>query len=179
MATKLLIFFILFFVCLSTGCSSEKVFIEKSYEHYQKTNKSYVLKDIKYTPKKHTDIDTHEEYGMASWYTTKKFPKAITASGDIFNPNALTAAHRTLPFMSVVRVTSLFNNKSINVIINDRGPFINNRIIDLSERAAKNLEFKHRGITKVKIEYLKKESIDLKNKILKRKNKLYKCKKVL
>ena len=161
-------YFILFFCIMPLvwGCSSNRIFIDKSYEHYQAANKSYRVNDVKYIPKKHDEIDCHhEERGIASWYTTKKYPKAITASGDIFNPNALTAAHRTLPFMSVVRITSLENNKTIDVIINDRGPFIKNRVIDLSEGAAKMLDFKHKGIVDVKIQYLNKETQNLRDKI--------------
>lgn len=168
--TYLIVFY--FTTLTLQGCVTSKIFIEKSYDHYQVVNKSYSVNNEKYIPKTHHNIHHHEEFGIASWYTTKKFPKAITASGDIFNPNALTSAHKTLPFMSVVRITSLDNNKTIDVVINDRGPFIKNRIIDLSEGAAKILGFKKKGIVNVKVQYLTEETEALKNKItVKNKNK--------
>ena len=75
-------------------------------------------------------------YGNASWYGSK-FHGKKTSSGEKFNKRELTAAHRFLPFNTKVLVTNLKNKKSVVVRINDRGPFIDNRIIDLSEEAAK------------------------------------------
>ena len=89
--------------------------------------------------------------GIASLYA-KKFHKRKTASGEKFNMYALTAAHRTLKFGTVVKVTNLKNNKSVTVRINDRGPFIKGRVIDLSFAAAQKLGFVQQGITSVKIE---------------------------
>ncbi len=93
------------------------------------------------------------EIGLASFYADK-FDGRITASGDIFDQNKMTAAHRTLPFGSKVKVTSFENKKTVIVIINDRGPFVNDRVIDLSKSAAKKLDFISSGVTKVKIEVL-------------------------
>jgi len=95
--------------------------------------------------------------GVASWYGYesgkhyRKHPK--TANGDIFNPNILTAAHKTLPFGTKVKVTNLKNNKSVIVVINDRGPFIKGRIIDLTKHASKVIDME--GTTKVTLAYLK------------------------
>jgi rare lipoprotein A len=77
--------------------------------------------------------------GIASWYGVP-FDGRPTASGEIFEKEKLTAAHRTLAFGSVVRVRNLLNSKTVEVRINDRGPFVNNRIIDLSEAAARNVD---------------------------------------
>ncbi len=93
------------------------------------------------------------EIGLASFYADK-FDGRITASGDIFDQKKMTAAHRTLPFGSKVKVTSFENSKTVIVIINDRGPFVNDRVIDLSKAAAKKLDFISKGVTKVKIEVI-------------------------
>lgn len=93
------------------------------------------------------------EIGLASFYADK-YHGRVTASGDIFDQEKLTAAHRTLPFGSKVKVTNLENNKSITVSINDRGPFVNDRVIDLSKIGARKLEFVSKGVVKVKIEVL-------------------------
>jgi rare lipoprotein A len=93
------------------------------------------------------------ETGLASWYGPK-FHGRRTASGEVFNQEKFTAAHRTLPWGSRVRVTNLDNGKSVDVRINDRGPFGKGRIIDLSRAAAKALDIVIRGITTVRIEWL-------------------------
>jgi rare lipoprotein A len=92
-------------------------------------------------------------YGKASYYA-EKYHGRKTASGEIFDMNALTAAHRSLPFGTVCRVTNLSNQKTVNVKINDRGPFIEGRIIDLSKGAARQLDALQSGVIEVKIEIL-------------------------
>lgn len=96
------------------------------------------------------------EYGKASFYSVKTNRGSITASGERLNDTKLTAAHRTLPFGSIVKVTNLSNGRSVVVRINDRGPFISGRVIDVSLAAATSLDFKHKGITRVKVENVKK-----------------------
>jgi len=96
---------------------------------------------------------TMMETGLASWYGPK-FHGRRTASGEVFNQEKFTAAHRTLPWGSRVRVTNLDNGKSVDVRINDRGPFGKGRIIDLSRAAARALDIVIRGITTVRIEWL-------------------------
>lgn len=86
--------------------------------------------------------------GGASWYSLR----SRTASGEMMNPAAMTAAHKTLPLGSKVKVTNLKNNRSIVVRINDRGPFIKGRLIDLSKGAARELDFIHSGVARVQIE---------------------------
>jgi|YNPMSStandDraft_2_1061718.scaffolds.fasta_scaffold00038_30 rare lipoprotein A len=89
-------------------------------------------------------------YGVASWYGQELTGKK-TASGEIYNPQSLTAAHRTLPFGSVVEVENLENGKKVEVVINDRGPFVDNRIIDVSQKAAEELGFLQKGTAYVKV----------------------------
>lgn len=96
------------------------------------------------------------EYGKASYYGTK-FHGRQTASGEIYNQFALTAAHKTLPLGTVVKVTNAQNNKSVIVKINDRGPYIKGRVIDLSTKAAEILGYRHKGTAYVKIEIINEE----------------------
>ncbi|QOI96981.1 MAG: septal ring lytic transglycosylase RlpA family protein [Flammeovirgaceae bacterium] len=91
--------------------------------------------------------------GKASYYADK-FEGQPTASGEKYRHNKLTAAHKTLPFGTKVRVTNLANNNSVEVIINDRGPYVEDRIIDLSKSAAEKLEFITQGLAEVKIEVI-------------------------
>ena len=91
--------------------------------------------------------------GIASYYADK-FVGRTTASGAIYKHNKLTAAHKTLPFGTKVKVINLHNKKTVTVVINDRGPFVKGRIIDLSKSAAKKLNFVHEGLVKVKIKVL-------------------------
>lgn len=87
---------------------------------------------------------------MASYYA-HKFHGRKTASGEVYDMEALTAAHRTLPFGTQVRVTNLSNGRSVVLRINDRGPFKSGRIIDVSLRAARDLGFIDDGVTKVRV----------------------------
>ena len=89
--------------------------------------------------------------GHASWYGDE-FARRQTASGELFDPDKLTGAHRTLPLGTRVRVTNLLNGRSVLVTINDRGPYIAQRDIDLSYGAARALGMVRRGITRVRIE---------------------------
>ena len=97
---------------------------------------------------------THFQTGMASFYGGKWHGKK-TANGEIFNQNSLTAAHRTLPFGTRVKVTNLDNGKSVVVRINNRGPYSNGRIIDLSKAAFAKIANTSKGVTKVKLEISK------------------------
>ncbi|MFC3704275.1 septal ring lytic transglycosylase RlpA family protein [Devosia honganensis] len=90
----------------------------------------------------------HAQCGGASWYGPG-FHGKKAASGQVFDQNAMTAAHRTLPFGTQVQVTDQRTGKSVNVTINDRGPFHGKRIIDLSKAAAAALGFQNRGVTSV------------------------------
>lgn len=89
--------------------------------------------------------------GVASYYADK-YNGRPTASGETFDNGKLTAAHRTLPFGTTVRVTNLDNGRSVVVRVNDRGPFVKGRIIDLSRAAAKRLDMINAGLARVKVE---------------------------
>lgn len=91
--------------------------------------------------------------GKASFYADK-YVGNPTASGEKYRHNKLTAAHKTLPFGTKVRVTNLENNKSVEVVINDRGPYVEGRIIDLSRAAAEKLDFINQGLAEVKLEVI-------------------------
>jgi|GEM_PF-705373 len=128
------------------------------YTGHYKIGKEYKVKDKKYNPA--TDIK-YNKVGMASWYGSRGgFHGKKTANGDKYDKNVLTAASPTLPMPSLVKVTNLGNNKSLIVRVNDRGPFSKNRILDVSEQAAKILGFKNQGTAEVRVEYLHKETQD-------------------
>lgn len=95
--------------------------------------------------------DGKPQVGIASWYG-KDFNKQKTASGEKFSPNLPTAAHRTLPIGTHVKVTNLKTGQSTTVRVNDRGPYKKGRVIDLSQSAAKEIGLAHKGVAKVKIE---------------------------
>lgn len=103
-----------------------------------------------------TTLFAQIEYGVASFYGTKFHGKA-TASGEKYNQFALTAAHKTLPLGTIVKVTNAQNNKSVFVKVNDRGPFIKGRVIDLSTKAADILGYRNKGTAYVKIEIIDKD----------------------
>ena len=122
--------------------------------HY-KVGKPYKIQGVWYYPEEKYDYD---EVGIASWYGDD-FHGKLTANGERFDMNALTAAHRTLPLPSMVQITNLENGRSVTLRVNDRGPFVGNRIIDLSRRAAQLLGFQSRGTTKVRVRVLPEESM--------------------
>jgi rare lipoprotein A len=105
-------------------------------------------------PPAEPSVTDYREEGMASYYADD-FNGKQTSSGEVYDMNAMTAAHRTLPFGSIVRVTNLETGKSVVVRINDRGPFKDNRVIDLSLQAAKELECIGHGTVRVRLEVLK------------------------
>lgn len=122
-----------------------------------KVGSPYQIKGIWYYPS--VDYD-YSEVGVASWYGPG-FHGRSTANGEQYDMNDLTAAHRTLPMPSVVRVTNLGNGRSIKLRVNDRGPFVGNRIIDVSRRAAQLLGFHIDGTARVQVEIVADESKQL------------------
>lgn len=120
-----------------------------------KVGKPYQVGGVWYYPQPDYSYD---ETGIASWYGPGFHTKA-TANGETYDENDLTAAHKTLPMPSLVRVTNLENGRSIVVRINDRGPFVNNRIIDMSRRGAQLLGFEQNGTAKVRVQVMKDESM--------------------
>jgi rare lipoprotein A (peptidoglycan hydrolase) len=104
-----------------------------------------------------------QETGTASWYG-EEFQGNTTANGEIYDLNGLTAAHPTLPFGTTVRVTNLNNRKNILLRVNDRGPYIGRRLIDVSWAAAKRLGFVSSGTTRVRVEVVARPTLLLTNR---------------
>ncbi len=119
-----------------------------------KIGKPYQVGGIWYYPAENYSYD---ETGIASWYGPG-FHKERTANGEIFDQNEMSAAHKTLPMPSLVRVTNLDNGRSIVVRVNDRGPFVNGRILDMSRRCAELLGYERVGTAKVRVQILAAES---------------------
>ena len=107
----------------------------------------------------------YSEVGTASWYG-EDFHAKTTANGEKYDMHALTAAHRTLPLPSIVKVTNLENGRSLVLRVNDRGPYAKNRIIDISKRGAQLLGFQTQGTAKVRVEIMEEESKQLKAALL-------------
>lgn len=154
----------LLIVCLVSGCSEVELASHfgkkivtgpeaKSKGRY-KVGSPYRIKGKKYYPA----VDYgYDKTGVASWYGPG-FHGKMTANGEIFNENDLTAAHKTLPMPSIVRVTNLENGRSLIVRVNDRGPYAHGRIIDLSKKSAELLGFRRNGIAKVRVQVMEAES---------------------
>ena len=136
--------------------------IIKDYGGIYKVGNPYKVAGRWYYPKE--DYNYVEE-GMASWYG-EDFNGKRTANGERYNMNTLTAAHRTLPLPSIVRVTNLQNGRSVVLRVNDRGPYVKDRIIDLSKRGAQLLGYMGQGTTRVRVEIMAKESKELKEAML-------------
>ncbi|NMC94394.1 MAG: septal ring lytic transglycosylase RlpA family protein [Syntrophorhabdus sp.] len=125
-------------------------------------NSPYVVKGKTYYPMSIEKAKTYEEIGVASWYgyeTLRTKGGRMTANGEVFDPRQFTAAHKYLPLPSHVMVTNLENDQWVIVRVNDRGPFPSDynpssgdRIIDVSEGAAKRLGFHKKGLARVKVE---------------------------
>ena len=118
---------------------------------YQKTGKPYKIAGRWYYPL--SSADGYNETGTASWYGTK-FHGKKTANGERYDMYAMSAAHKTLPLPTMVRVTDLDNGRSVVVRVNDRGPFVKSRVIDLSYAAAKTLGYDNAGTAHVRVEAL-------------------------
>ncbi|GHU02548.1 hypothetical protein FACS1894186_7400 [Alphaproteobacteria bacterium] len=121
--------------------------------HY-KVGRPYTISGIQYTPRVQDDYD---EVGQASWYGPQ-FHNGATANGETFDMHSMTAAHKTLPLPSVVRVENLSTGKTVVLRVNDRGPFVGSRIIDVSQKAAEVLGFRNKGLQKVRVRVLPEES---------------------
>lgn len=144
-------------IALLAGCASRPpvpVSAEAPRQGYFKVGTPYEVQGVWYTP--HVDW-SYDETGIASWYG-REFHGRTTANGEIFNLNALTAAHPTLPLPSIVEVTNLENGRSLRLRVNDRGPYVRGRIIDVSRRAAQLLGFEIPGTARVRVRLLARET---------------------
>jgi rare lipoprotein A len=132
------------------------------YPGFYKSGGKYVVNKKTYYPYKKVRI--YSEKGLASWYNEAS-SGIITANGDIFNSRSFTLAHRVLPLPSIVKVKNLSNKKCMIAMVNDRGPFYKNRLVDLSATGAQLLGFKNSGVAKVQVTYMNSESIKLLKKL--------------
>lgn len=120
-----------------------------------KVGAPYTIKGVTYYPK----VDySYDEVGTASWYG-EAFDGQYTANGEVYDLNLVTAAHRTLPLPSIVEVVNLQNNRAMRVRVNDRGPFVDGRILDVSRRVAQLLGFERSGTARVRVRVIKEESL--------------------
>ncbi|MEQ1956782.1 septal ring lytic transglycosylase RlpA family protein [Mesorhizobium sp. CN2-181] len=120
------------------------------------TGKPYMVRGKMYYPK---EDKKYKRIGYASWYGDA-FHGRLTANGEIYDMTHLTAAHPTMPLPSYARVTNMKNGSSVIVRVNDRGPYSNNRLIDLSKKAADMLDYSHTGTAQVKVEYVGRAPLD-------------------
>ena len=131
---------------LAGGCSTLPEPLDERSAAW--VGRPYTIKGVRYQPRAQPGYD---QVGMASWYGPG-FHGKTTANGERYDMHGLTAAHKTLPFGTKVRVTNLANDRALIVRINDRGPFVPGRIIDLSKRAAERLGFLEAGKARVRVE---------------------------
>lgn len=125
------------------------------YDGYQ--TRSYTVRGGHYQPMSVEQALDHEETGICSWYNESKFlglKRGTTSLGEKVMPWHLIGAHKTLPLPALVKVTNVSNGKSVKLRINDRGPFIAGRMLDVSPRAAKKLGFYDQGLTTVEMKVL-------------------------
>lgn len=127
-----------------------------------KIGEAYQIKDVWYTPK---EDYAYAESGIAGWYQEEN--GSLTSNGEKYDDDVMSAMHKTLPLPSIVRITNLENGNVAIVRVNERGPYVNNRLIDVSQKAAEALEFNMVGTTMVKVEVLPDESRRLKQEIFK------------
>jgi rare lipoprotein A len=129
---------------------------------YYKVGNPYEVEGVRYVPREDYGYD---ETGVGSWYGPG-FHAKYTANGEVYDQNEVTAAHKTLPLPSLVRITNLENGRQLVVRVNDRGPFVAGRIIDLSKRSAQLLGVEKVGTAKVRVQILAKESQTIKEAAL-------------
>ncbi|MEO0618869.1 MAG: septal ring lytic transglycosylase RlpA family protein [Pseudomonadota bacterium] len=117
---------------------------------HHKLGRPYTIAGKRYVPAHQPNYD---RVGIASWYGDL-FHGRLTANGEVYDSNRLTAAHPTLPLPSLVKVTNLANGRQVLLRVNDRGPYAHNRIIDLSRKASDVLGTRRQGLAKVRVEYI-------------------------
>jgi rare lipoprotein A len=145
-----------------SACSSSRRTVSgispaEAYRLGKIKNNPYVIDGKLYIPMSYEEACSYEETGMASWYgqeTLDQHSGQLTAYGEVFDPSRPSAAHKYLPLPSLIKVTNLDTHASLVVRVNDRGPFVSDRVIDLSAEAAKRLGFFERGTAKVRIEVI-------------------------
>jgi len=151
---------------MGLSACSENGFLFRSGSSYDDTatqsvyyvGSPYRIKGVLYVPRE--DMN-YSEKGVATWYS-RDSQNRLTTNGEVFDDNKMTAAHKTLPLPSLVRITNLENGNTAIVRVNDRGPAINNRLIDVSRKTAEALEMPEIGTTLVQVDILPDESRRLK-----------------
>jgi rare lipoprotein A len=134
-----------------SGCSTTRDGGSEAQVGHYKLGDSYRINGRWYRP----EFDpSYDRVGTASWYG-QDFDGLLTANGEVFDKDRITAAHPTLPLPSLVRVTNLENGRSLEVRVNDRGPFVVDRLIDLSQAAARKLGFEGQGVANVRVQFVK------------------------
>ena len=158
-----------------TACTSTSLFESAEEEEpntadttipsgsFYKVEKPYEINGVWYFPAENYN---YSEKGLASWYMPANGRSAKTANGEEYIATEMTARHKTLPLPSVVKITNLENNKSIIARVNDRGPMVNNRLIDVSQKAAQELGFPVTGTTSVMVEVMPQESQEIRDALL-------------
>lgn len=134
---------------LLTACGSA------NYNGYKMA--PYKIRGRHYHPMSIETALVHSEEGLASWYDERRWlglVRGTTALGENYRPHALAGAHKTLPLPCRVRVVNLENGRSATLRLNDRGPFVDGRILDVTPRVARRLRFREQGLTKVRLEVL-------------------------
>lgn len=151
--------------CTSNGPlfhSWEEYETERADGAVYKVEEPYEVKGIWYFP---AEQASYSEKGLASWYMPAG-DSALTANGEVYDANLLTARHKTLPLPSLVKITNLENGKEIVARVNDRGPMVNNRLMDVSQEAARQLGMPSSGTVLVQVELLAEESAALRDKLV-------------
>ena len=151
--------------CTSNGPlfhSWEDYETERASGAVYKVEEPYEIKGIWYFPAEQTG---YSEKGLASWYMPAG-DSALTANGEVYDANLPTARHKTLPLPSLVKITNLENGKEIVARVNDRGPMVNNRLMDVSQEAARQLGMPSSGTVLVQVELLDEESKALRDKLV-------------
>ena len=151
--------------CTSNGPlfhSWEEYETERSSNAVYKVEEPYEVKGIWYFPAEQT---RYSEKGLASWYLPTG-DSALTANGEVYDANLLSARHKTLPLPSIVKITNLENGKSVIARVNDRGPMVNDRLVDVSQEAARQLEMPSSGAVFVQVDLLVKESQALRDELI-------------
>lgn len=148
-SSSLLLIFLLIGVFVLTGCALPGPHGGAGSRGGGGSGKPYTVRGKTYRP--YTTANGFTEVGVASWYGPG-FHGKLTANGERYNQNAMTAAHKLLPFNTDIRVTNLDNGRSTVVRINDRGPFVANRVIDLSRRAAEQIDMIGSGTARVRLQ---------------------------
>lgn len=165
MKVKLLLALVMAFTVLNVNAETKKHFgiagPQLAPQPEVKQEGSYMINGVGYTTRTHSDTKDYSREGTASYYH-HSLAGNLTANGETYHPTLFTAAHKTLPLGSYAVVTNLRNNRKVIVKINDRGPFVKTRIIDLSKIAAQEIGMLNSGVAKVRVEAL---HVDYKGKL--------------